>query len=98
VKYTIVVPSSQNTNKFPAASPSNAPVQCNIFLFGEALLLAMLVLVLPALETLELEAVPEELLEELLEDVVGPMTICETVVPGIIVVTVPLLSRIHVKD
>jgi hypothetical protein len=63
-------------------------------LFGEALLLAVLVLVLPALETLEAEL--EELLE--LEDVVGPMTICETVVTGPFVVAVPLLSRIHVKD
>lgn len=46
-----VVPISQNTNKFPATSPSSATVQSKNILFGEALLFdGKPVLVLPTLE------------------------------------------------
>lgn len=109
-KYITVVPNSQKTNKFPAASPSNVPDQCKKFLFGEAQLLA--VFMLPALETLD--AVLDDVVLDnvvladvvLLDDVVddGPITfggvlVVRTIVvgPGVLVVKIAL-TGLHVKD
>lgn len=61
---TAIVHSSQNTNKCPAASPSNARAQCQTILSDEAPLTGGNPVVLPD----------------------GPMTSCETVVAGMIVV------------
>ena len=108
-KYILtVVPNSQKTNKFPAASPSNVPDQCKKFLFGEAQLLA--VFMLSALETLD-AVLDDVVLDDvvladvvLLDDVVdGPISFGGVLVVRAIVVgpgvLVPAASTgLHEKD
>lgn len=88
MKYAL---NSQNTNIFPAASPSNATVQCKIIALGKALaallfngkppVLPVAVLVLPTLEA--------RLGADAVED--GPIITCEpeVVVAGTFAVDVP---------
>ena len=76
LEYTLIFPSSQSNNKFPAASPRNTTLQCKIFLFVEALL------VLAVLEVLALPALKDLLAADVVED--GPMVVCETGTTGVV--------------
>jgi len=69
--YTVGVRSSQNTNKIPAANPSNTPVQCKTTLLGKALFFN------DKPETPALEAV---LVADDVDD--GPTVACEILVTG----------------